>query len=104
MVYYGLGKKNKVVDPWSPWYQMLATDALRMRPYTYEASLLQLQFNQRKGVFACPGYDVFSNQDGNAISLVGDEMWVVSSYCMLPAGNDLGRWAEDKKDPQQSDV
>lgn len=34
-----------------------------MRPYTYEASLLQLQFNQRKGVFACPGYDVFSNQE-----------------------------------------
>ena len=40
----------------------------RMRAYTYEASLLQLQFNQRKGVFACPGYDVFSNQDtGKAV-------------------------------------
>ena len=34
-----------------------------MRAYTYEASLLQLQFSQRKGVFGCPGYDVFSNQD-----------------------------------------
>ena len=42
-----------------------------MRPYTYEASLLQLQFNQRKGVFACPGYDVFSNQDGNGNLFAG---------------------------------
>ena len=37
--------------------------ALRMRAYTYEASLLKLQFDLKKGVFACPGYDVYSNQD-----------------------------------------
>ncbi len=34
-----------------------------MRAYTYEASLLKLQFDLKKGVFACPGYDVYSNQD-----------------------------------------
>lgn len=37
--------------------------ALRMRAYTNEASLLKLQFDLKKGVFACPGYDVYSNQD-----------------------------------------
>jgi len=34
-----------------------------MRAYTNEASLLKLQFDLKKGVFACPGYDVYSNQE-----------------------------------------
>lgn len=34
-----------------------------MRAYTYEAGLLKIQFDQRQGIFACGGYDVFSNQE-----------------------------------------
>ena len=41
----------------------LELSQLRMRPYTYEASLLKLQFEQRQGIFACGGHDVFSNQE-----------------------------------------
>ena len=33
-----------------------------MRAYTYEAGLLKIQFDQRQGIFACGGYDVFSSQ------------------------------------------
>lgn len=41
-----------------------------MRAYTYEASLLKLQFDLKKGVFACPGYDVYSNQDTGGTAVI----------------------------------